>query len=42
MWRNSEARKSVGQEKKSLGDGRDKKCREWRRNSEAMIAKGTA
>nr|DAI18334.1 MAG TPA: hypothetical protein [Caudoviricetes sp.] len=41
MW-NSEALKSVGQEKKSLGNGRDKKCLERRRNSTAMIAKGTA
>lgn len=24
------------------GTGRDKKCLEWRRNSTAMIAKGTA
>ena len=31
MWGDSEALKSVGQEKKSLGNGRDKKCREWRR-----------
>lgn len=26
----------------SLGNGRDKKCLEWRWNSTAMIAKGTA